>query len=173
MVLEIAQLGQPVLWQAAEPVPPAEITTPDFQRFLDEMRETLREQKGAGLAAPQVFASRRVFLAIVEPPQTEDQPGDAEVFINPKITGVSQETAQSWEGCLSFPELLVKVERHRAVRVEYLDAAGESRTLDLADFPARVIQHEYDHLEGILTIDRIKSTHDIIKRSELEAVKEE
>jgi peptide deformylase len=75
-----------------------------------------------------------------------------------------------WEGCLSFPELLVLVARVRAVRLEYLNEAGNVRTRELEDFAARVAQHELDHLDGILTLDRAASTRDIIKASELEAV---
>jgi peptide deformylase len=170
--LKIAQLGQPVLWKQAAPVSPEEIGTPAFQQFLADMRETLEAAKGAGLAAPQVFDSRRVFLAAVLPPLPPSEDRGIEVFINPRLVAASAETAWAWEGCLSFEELLVHVERRRAVRVEYLNAAGEARTLDLADFPARVIQHEYDHLEGILTLDRAPSRRHIIKASEIEAYME-
>lgn len=173
MNLKIAQLGQPVLWKVAEPVPEEDIATPEFQRFLADMRETLRTAEGAGLAAPQVFASRRVFLAAVLPAKHEDDPPEVEVFINPRITGASREMAESWEGCLSFPELLVKVERPVAVRIEYLNAAGEGRAMELAGFPARVVQHENDHLEGVLTLDRARSSRQIVKRSEIDAVEKE
>src|SRR5262245_57637601 len=105
------------------------------------MLDTLAEMQGAGLAGPQVFSSRRIFLAGVLPPPTEDAPRGVEVFINPRITAVSPETAGAWEGCLSFPELLVLVERRQRVRIEYLNRQGEPRMLELADFPARVVQH--------------------------------
>jgi peptide deformylase len=169
VVLKIAQLGQPVLWQRATDVPPAEIATPAFQQFLADIRETLETAKGAGLAAPQVFDGRRVFLAAVLPPSPPDEARQLEVFINPRIVAASAETAWGWEGCLSFEELLVYVERRQAVRVEYLNAAGEARSLELIGFPARVIQHEYDHLDGILTLDRAPSARHIIKASEIEA----
>ncbi len=172
MLLNIAQLGQPILWQVAKDVPPPEIPTPAFQQFLRDMRETLAEAKGAGLASPQVFADRRMFLAAVLPPAQTDGPPQVEVFINPRFLGASQETGFAWEGCLSFIELLVKVERHKAVRIQYLNDGGEAKTLDLYDFPARVVQHEYDHLEGILTIDRASSRRHIVKASEIETVLE-
>jgi len=168
MALKIAQLGQPVLRETAQEVPLEEIRSPDFQRFIDEMRATLIEAKGAGLAGPQVFAARRIFLAAVLPPVGPNGPRQIEVFINPRFTAASREKAYGWEGCLSFPELLVLVERHKAVRIEYANASGEPRSLDLVDFPARVVQHEFDHLEGILTIDRAPSTRYIIKDSELD-----
>ncbi len=82
----------------------------------------------------------------------------------------STEQAAAWEGCLSFPELTVLVARYRGVRVEYVDAEGRPKQIDLTDFPARVVQHEYDHLNGILTIDRAVSTRHIIKTSEMDAV---
>ncbi len=173
MALTIAQLGQPVLRKMAAEVPLAELETPDFQRFLDEMLETLRAAKGAGLAGPQVFAERRVFLAAILPPTTEDGPPGVEVLINPRITALAPEQAFSWEGCLSFIELLVLVPRYRRVRIDYLDRHGRPQALELEGFPARVVQHEYDHLEGVLTLDRAASTRHIIKASEIEAVLEE
>jgi peptide deformylase len=168
MPLEIAQLGQPVLRQVAVEATPGKIVLQPFQQFLEEMRATLVEAKGAGLAAPQVFVSLRVFLAAVLPPVNEGDPLGIEAFINPRITRLTDELAQDWEGCLSFPELLVLVPRHRAVRIEYLNAEAQPRVLELHDFAARVVQHEYDHIEGVLTIDRASSTRDIIKTSELE-----
>ena len=171
MVLRIAQLGQPVLRQRAVEVSPEEIRTPEFQRLIDDMQETVRQAAGAGLAGPQVFAGKRVFLALVRPaPEGEER--EPEVFINPRVTGVSREQEAAWEGCLSFMELLVLVTRPRAVRVEYLDRHGQAQTLELQDFPARVVLHEYDHLEGILTIDRAASSLDIVKASEIDTVQE-
>jgi peptide deformylase len=169
MALTIAQLGQPVLRQVAAEIPPEEISTPAFQQLLDDMLATLTEAKGAGLAGPQVFAGKRVFLAGVFPPPAEDEPRGLEVFINPRVAALSGERSLSWEGCLSFVELLVLVPRHKRVRVEYLDRHGRAKTLDLEGFPARVVQHEYDHLEGVLTLDRAPSTRYIIKASELDA----
>jgi peptide deformylase len=170
MTLMIAQLGQPVLRQVATEVAPAEIHTPAFHQFLQDMIETLQAAEGAGLAGPQVFSSRRVFLAGVLPPSGEDAPPGVEVFINPRITALSPEAALAWEGCLSFPELLVLVERHSRVRIDYLNRQGEARTLELEGRPARVVQHELDHLDGVLTLDRAPSTRHIIKASELDAV---
>jgi peptide deformylase len=170
MLLDIAQLGQPVLRQKAADVPLDQLNRQPFQELLSDMKDTLQHQKGAGLAAPQVFASIRVFLAAILPPSAEGEPPGVEVFINPKITPRTDEIASAWEGCLSFPELLVSVPRPRAVRVEYINASGEPRALDLQGFPARVVQHEYDHLEGVLTLDRAESTQDIVKASEIEDV---
>jgi peptide deformylase len=172
MILKIAQLGQPVLREVAREVPAEEIVTPQFQEFLNNMLDTFTDAKGAGLAGPQVFRSQRVFLAGVLPPTEVNGPRGVEIFINPRITAVSEEQTEYWEGCLSFPELLVLVPRPVGVRITFLDRHGKERTLELADFPARVVQHELDHLNGVLTIDRAVSTRNIVKASEIEAVLE-
>lgn len=173
MALAIAQLGQPVLRAKAAEVPVEEIRTAEFQAFLQAMASTMIENTGVGLAAPQVFAGKRIFLARVVPPPTEDELPGIEVFINPRITSVSEERALGWEGCLSFMELSVLVPRYKGIVVEYLNATGAATTLELAGFPARVVQHENDHLDGILIIDRARSTLDIVKTSEMETVVEE
>lgn len=170
MSLPIAQLGQPILRQVAELVPPEEIPTAAFQTFLHEMLTTLQEHKGAGLAAPQVFVGRRFFVAAILPPEREGETRRPEVFINPRLTPLSLEAVYGWEGCLSFPELLVLVPRPKAVRIDYLNAEGQARTLELTGFPARVVQHEYDHLDGILSLERTPSTRYIVKASEIETV---
>ena len=169
MTLAIAQLGQPILRQPARDMPLGEISTPAFQQFLQDMLETLRTQKGAGLAAPQVFDNRRIFLAAILPPPDPEGDPEIETFINPRLLGASEEQAEAWEGCLSFPELLVLVPRPCAVRVEYWNAGGDWCVADLVDFAARVVQHEHDHLDGILTVDRAKSSRHIIKASEIDA----
>jgi peptide deformylase len=172
MTLAIAQLGQPILRRVADPVPPHVIGTPEFGILLEAMRQTLTAAGGVGLAAPQVFISRRLFLARVAPTPEEEgaPPPPPEVFINPRIVFTSPETTSAWEGCLSFPELLVLVSRACTARVEYLDARGEPKALDLDGYPARVVLHENDHLDGVLTIDRADSPRDIVKASEIEAV---
>ena len=170
MLLKIAQLGQPVLREVAQPVTADALEDPAFRQLLADMHETLATAGGVGLAAPQVLSSRRVFLAKILPPVHEGEPPGVEVFINPRVTALTEEVAAAWEGCLSFQELLVLVPRPRAVRVDYFDAAGQPKALALEGFPARVVQHEFDHLEGILTIDRAESTLDIIKASEIDAV---
>jgi peptide deformylase len=170
MTLRIAQLGQPVLRGLARPLAPEEVSTPQFRAFLQLMRETLEEAGGVGLAGPQVFAELRVFLARVGPPPAEGELAPAEVFINPQLAPIGDEQVSRWEGCLSFPELLVLVPRAKRVRIEYVDETGQARQQELEDFPARVVQHENDHLDGVLTLDRAVSTRHIIKASEAESV---
>jgi peptide deformylase len=167
--LPIAQLGQPVLRRKADPLPPEAISSPELRELVEKMLDTLRHAGGVGLAAPQVFFSQRVFLAAFERP---NQKGvvDVEVFINPRLTPRTEEKEPGWEGCLSFAELTVLVPRFKSVRIEYTNLQGEPRAMDLDGFPARVVQHENDHLDGILTIDRAASTRDIVKTSEMETV---
>jgi peptide deformylase len=172
MTLKIAQLGQPILRQVATEVSTEEIRSPAFQQLVDDMLATLADAEGAGLAGPQVYQSKRLFLAAVLPSSEPEAPPGVEVFVNPRIVAFSTEKASSWEGCLSFVELLVLVPRAQAVRVEYLTRHGEPRTMEVQGFPARVVQHEFDHLDGILTLDRAKSTRDIIKASEIDEVAE-
>jgi peptide deformylase len=170
MPLAIAQLGQPVLRRVADPVPLDTIVSSEFQELLVAMRATLEEFGGVGLAAPQVFAGLRVFLAMIEVPADENEPRIIEAFVNPRLSFPTEDRTSAWEGCLSFPELMVLVPRYTRVRVEYYDLRGERRTLDLEGLPARVVQHETDHLDGILTIDRAASTRDIVKASEMHVV---
>ena len=171
-VLKVAQLGQPVLRARAKEVTKEELTSREFQSFIGNMVETLITQQGVGLAAPQVFDSRRVFLAAVleEEDSDEEEGAQIEVFINPVIEEPSVKMESDWEGCLSFRELLVLVPRHQSLRIRYQNQLGEEKSLDLDGYYARVVQHELDHLDGVLTIDRAKSTKDIIKASEIDAV---
>ncbi len=167
--LPIAQLGQPVLRRKADPVAAEALGAPELRQVVEKMLDTLQQAGGVGLAAPQVFISQRLFLAAFERP---NQQGilDVEVFINPRLTPLSEEMVSGWEGCLSFAELTVLVPRYVAIRVEYTNLQGEARILELTGFPAHVVQHENDHLDGILTIDRAASTRDIVKTSEMETV---
>ena len=172
MALRIAQLGQPILRDVSDEIPADTIADPAFQDFLDEMIATMRAARGVGLAAPQVFDRRRVFIADILPPPRPNERAPVGVFINPKLSQLSEETVSDWEGCLSFLELSAFVPRSTSLRIDYLDRQGTPRCLELKDFPARVVQHEYDHLEGILTIDRVTTSRNIIKSSESDDARE-
>ncbi len=165
----IAQLGQPVLRRQADPIPEEAFGTPELHHVIEGMVEALRLSGGVGLAGPQVYLSRRLFLAALER-ATEENVLEVEVFINPRLTPLGEDRESGWEGCLSFPELTVLVPRYKSVQIDYLGMDGQPRTRTLTGFAARVVQHEYDHLDGILTIDRAASTRDIVKTSELAAV---
>jgi peptide deformylase len=163
----VAQLGQPVLREVAKEISEAEINSPEFQQFVDRMHQVLVDAGGVGLAAPQVFRSQRVFLAAFPSDKDPDEL-EVETLINPKLSNLSPEMECRWEGCLSFIELMVLVPRHVSLTVDYLDRDGKPRRLELKGFPARVVQHENDHLDGLLTIDRAPSPTQIIKASEFD-----
>lgn len=167
----VAQLGQPVLREVAKEVSAPEIGSAEFQAFIDHMHQVLTDAGGVGLAAPQVFRSQRVFLAGFPDKENPDELV-VEALINPKLSDFSPEMEDRWEGCLSFIELMVLVPRHVSLTVDYLDRTGAAKQLRLSGFPARVVQHENDHLDGVLTIDRARSPRQIIKASEYDDVVE-
>jgi peptide deformylase len=147
MKLEVRILGDPVLREKAVPV--AEISEVTRQLIRD-MFETMYAEDGVGLAAPQVGISERI---IVIDPQEDELPAFA--LINPEILEISKETEKGEEGCLSIPGLRDIVERPYHVVVRGLTAEGQPRELDLSGLPARIIQHEIDHLDGILFFERL------------------
>ena len=147
-ILKIAQMGHPILRVVAEPIPVEAIRTGPVQQLIADMQQTLVEYDGAGLAAPQVHASVR--LVLVELGEEEE----LHCFINPRITPLTEELRRSYEGCLSVEGMRAAVERPSRVRLEAWDQNGEPVDLVLEDFDATVVQHECDHLDGILYVDR-------------------
>ena len=157
-ILKTAQLGNPILRQTAKPVPREEIPTPAFQHFIDDMIETMREYDGVGLAAPQVHDSRQV--AVVECHDNRRYPDQPEitltVLINPTVLAASKETQEDWEGCLSVEGLRGRVPRSQQIRVWAQDRTGAEHVIEAKDFFAVVLQHEIDHLNGRVFLDRMK-----------------
>ena len=156
-VLKVAQLGHPILRRRAASVPRDTLRSRDFQRFVDDLIETMREYSGVGLAAPQVHEGLQVLAVEAQKGQEEAPATPLTVLVNPVVTPLGNSLAEDWEGCLSLPGLRGKVPRHREVRVEALDRRGEPLDFTATDFFSRVIQHEYDHLQGITFLDRMKS----------------
>lgn len=148
-ILRIAQMGHPVLREVAESVDPEVIPTEEFQAFLEDLLETMDEYDGAGLAAPQVHVSLRVVVLTLD-----DETGP-EFLINPVITPLTEETSRTYEGCLSVEGMRGAVDRPNHVRLEALDRDGEPIAYELKGFPAVVVQHECDHLDGVLYIDKV------------------
>jgi peptide deformylase len=157
-VLKVARLGHPVLRQVARAVSPEEIRSPGLQRFIDDMIETMREYDGAGLAANQVHTPVQIAVLEVQAnpryPQAPTVP--LTVLVNPVVTPLTEEMAEDWEGCLSVPDMRGQVPRYTAVRLECLDRTGRAVDLVAKEFFARVIQHETDHLRGIVYLDRMR-----------------
>ena len=158
-IRKIARMGNPILRQKARAISLEELGQPALNRLIQDMVETMADANGIGLAAPQVHES--VQLAIIgfdegsaRYPGMGKQP--LEVFINPQITVLDPTLQAYWEGCLSIPEIRGRVERPRKVRVDWLDLRGQSHSREVEGFLATVFQHELDHLDGVLFIDRIK-----------------
>lgn len=153
-ILKVARMGHPVLRRPARPLERADIKGAVVQRLIDDMIETMHEYHGVGLAAPQVHESVRLFVAAVDENDPKHEPA---VFINPEINVPGTGTVEDWEGCLSIPDLRGKVPRSTDIIVKAFDRAGGRFELRALDFPARVIQHETDHLDGVLFIDRMRA----------------
>ena len=159
-VLDIVRIGEPVLRVVARPVAPDELAAPGFQRFLDDLVETMRAASGAGLAAPQVGVSRRVFCVEVhDNPRYPYKPAlDLRVLVNPELRVLSGETFMSYEGCLSVPDLRGLLPRALEVEVAYTDREGTRVVEEVRGLSAGTFQHEQDHLDGILFVDRVEDT---------------
>jgi peptide deformylase len=158
-ILKVARLGHPILRRIAEPVSPEAIRSPEIQRLIDDMLETMDEYDGAGLAAPQVHVSRRIVIyGVHENPRYPDAESvPLTVLVNPKITPATTEMDEDWEGCLSVPDLRGQVPRYTRVRVEACDRDGKPVCFAADGFHARVVQHECDHLDGTVYLDRMRS----------------
>jgi len=171
-VRRILRMGHPRLRTAAKPLPLEELATDWFKALLKDMQDTLKDYGGVGLAAPQIDEPWRV--AIIEIGQTPTRYGDVEeipltAFINPTIEVLEQQPrAGFWEGCLSVPGLRGYVERPQNIAVHYTSVAGSVERLQLSGFHATVFQHEFDHLDGRLYIDRVKDPALLMFEDELD-----
>jgi peptide deformylase len=154
-ILKIARMGHPVLLEHAAPVP--DPSDPDIQRLIDDMIETMLDAGGIGLAAPQVHVSLRLFVFHL-PPAKIDEAGEEradvawppQAVINPKITPIGEQQHLGWEGCLSIPGLRAAVPRFAQIRYAGIGRDGSPFTRDASGLHAIIVQHEYDHLDGIL-----------------------
>lgn len=174
-IREVIRMGHPTLRLKAKEVSLEEIQTPEFKALVQDMFDTMAEEEGIGIAAPQINVSKQVAIVGIPhdnprypdaPEEDEDDPGfDVMVVINPKITVTNEEKSGFWEGCLSVPGLRGYVERPKGVKVDFIDIHGEAQTIELNGFGATVMQHELDHLEGVLYVDHVK---DITKLSYIE-----
>ena len=159
-ILKVARLGHPILRRVAAPVPVTEIRSPEIQRLIDDMVETMREYNGAGLAANQVGETLRVAVAEVEgtnPRYPYKPPIPLTVMVNPVIEPVDDETFEVNEGCLSVPDLRGYLERRATIRVHYLDREGDEHDEVRSGLTAGTFQHEVDHLDGVVFVDRADS----------------
>jgi peptide deformylase len=157
-ILKVARMGHPVLRAKARPLDKSDVKSAAVQQLIDDMIETMAEYHGVGLAAPQVHEALRIFVASLN---VDDDDGDSDpepiALINPEITVVGSDVVEDWEGCLSIPDVRGRVPRARELRLRAMDRNGGRLELVAHDFPARVIQHETDHLDGVLFFDRMTS----------------
>jgi peptide deformylase len=160
MILKVARLGHPVLRQVARDLTPEEIHSPEIQRLVEDMYETMREYSGVGLAAPQVHQSVRILVMGVQAnPRYPEAPHiPATVLFNLHLEPLGEAMEEDWEGCLSVPGLRGRVPRHLRVRARALDLQGNPLDFVAEGFHARVLQHEGDHLDGKVYIDRMRDT---------------
>jgi peptide deformylase len=149
-------MGHPVLRAKAHPVDKGDIKGAAIQKLIDDMMETMAEYHGVGLAAPQVHEHVRLFVAALDAGDG-GEPSEPIAVINPEISIVGNGTVEDWEGCLSIPDIRGRVPRPREIRVRAFDRRGERIELRAENFAARVIQHETDHLDGLLFFDRMRS----------------
>ena len=158
-LLKVARMGHPVLRARAREIERAELRLAPLQKLIDDMIDTMHEYHGVGLAAPQIHEGVRIFVAAITPESDDPLSPDDEpmVLINPVITPAGPEIVEDWEGCLSIPDIRGRVPRARAIRVIAMDRTGGRLDIVSHDFPARVIQHETDHLDGVLFFDRMRT----------------
>jgi peptide deformylase len=186
--LPIVRLGHPALRSVARGLSSDQIGAPSFQDLVDDMIETMRAAHGVGLAAPQVGISLQVFVYEVMAPEAAPvaaMPADAaappavqdnarpegiplRVVVNPMLTPQGGELVDDWEGCLSIPDLRGLVPRHPAVRVRGVGRLGEPLDYVAAGFEARIVQHEFDHLNGVVFLDRMRDLKALAYRDEWE-----
>jgi peptide deformylase len=158
-VLEIAQIGHPALRLRAREVSPEELRSESCQSFIDDLLETMRHANGAGLAATQVMTPLRICAVEVRPnnPRYPYKPAiPLHVLVNPELRPLTTETFVNFEGCLSVPNLRGRVQRFRGVELRYLDRHGEPHQEQVWGLSAGTYQHECDHLDGVVFIDRVE-----------------
>jgi peptide deformylase len=160
-IRKVARMGHPVLRERARELSAAAIRSADVQRLIDDMFETMGEYQGIGLAAPQVYEGLRLFVAGTEADlpigdMSDDGQMPKVALINPEISIAGRAVETDWEGCLSIPDIRGQVPRARDIIVRALDRTGAAVEFRASGFPARVIQHETDHLDGVLFFDRMR-----------------
>jgi peptide deformylase len=159
MILKVAKLGVKTLRLPSEPVDPKAIARGDYEPFLSDLEDTMREYDGTGIAAPQVFTPLRIFLYEVNPETRKRKEPEVPLtaLFNATYQGVGEKLEQDAEGCLSVPFLLGRsVPRFETIRVGAIDRAGKPIEFEASGYHARILQHEIDHLDGLVYLDRMR-----------------
>ncbi|WP_446808006.1 peptide deformylase [Methylomonas sp. 2BW1-5-20] len=164
--IQIAQLGADVLRLQAQPVD--DFACPEFHSLIASLQDTMLEAGGVGIAAPQIGVSRQILIIASRP--TSRYPHAPQMspilMVNPRFEVLDNDMRKDWEGCLSVPGIRALVPRYLSIDVAYQDRHGECCSLVLQGFPARVFQHEFDHLQGLVYLDRVENNRDIISEAE-------
>jgi peptide deformylase len=157
-ILKVARLGNPVLRTKTKPVPLEQLSSASIQKLIEDMVETMREYDGVGLAGNQVHEGKQIsVIEVAENPRYPEKPSvPLTVLVNPRVKPLTEELEDDWEGCLSIPDLRGKVPRYKSVEVQALDREGKEMRFVATGFHARVIQHESDHLNGKVFLDRMR-----------------
>ncbi|WP_193194077.1 peptide deformylase [Nostoc sp. MG11] len=165
-LVTIIQLGNPILRQKAVWVDNTQ--DEQIQKLIEDLVATVAKANGVGIAAPQVAESYRLLIVASRPnPRYPNAPEmEPTAMINPRIIAHSIEIVKGWEGCLSVPGIRGLIPRYQAIEVEYTDRNGKLQKQELTDFVARIFQHEYDHLDGIVFVDRLETTLDMLTEQE-------
>jgi peptide deformylase len=165
-IREISQLGANVLRRQAQPV--VDVHGNETRQIIAAMQTTLASTQGVGIAAPQIGESLQIIIVASRPtPRYSNAPLMLPtVMINPDFQVVMDTKEKDWEGCLSVPSIRALVPRYTAIKICYIDEQGEQQTTELDGFVARVFQHEFDHLQGKVFLDRVESNQDIFAESE-------
>lgn len=168
-ILKVARLGHPVLRGSAQELTVEQIAADETQRLIEDMVATMKEYDGVGLAAVQVHEPKQIaVLEVADNPRYPKKPRiPLSVLINPKISPLSQEMEEDWEGCLSIPDLRGRVPRYKDIRVQARDRNGRELDFTASGFHARVIQHEWDHLNGRVFLDRMRDLSTLAYLQEL------
>jgi peptide deformylase len=165
-VLHITQLGEPVLRRRLRKV--GQPTSDVVKKLTANMLATMRKAQGVGIAANQVGVDQRIFIVAPEPsaryPQAPEQPPI--VMINPVLRRHSKATIADWEGCLSIPGIRAKVPRYKTVEIEFMQLDGKRYRARLKDFVARIFQHEFDHINGLVYLDRVQDSRTFMTEAE-------
>jgi len=165
-LLQIAQLGHPVLRKKSINV--SNVFAKEIQNLIDDLIATVKDVDGVGIAAPQVYESKSLFIIASKPSKRYPKAPNMKptAIINPRIVELSGKKVEDWEGCLSLPGIRALVPRFTIAKVEFITRNGKKLTRTFKNFVARIFQHEYDHLEGTVFLDRIVTTKDIITEKE-------
>ena len=165
-ISEIAQLGTPVLRQKSELI--TDVTSLETQQIISTLKDTLASTQGVGIAAPQISISKQIII-VASMPSTRYPHAplmESTVMINPSFQPLSEHKEKDWEGCLSIPGIRALVPRYTQIEITYTDINAQLITMPLNGFIARVFQHEYDHLDGTVYLDRVEDNKDIFAEGE-------